>query len=269
MSRRLVLVATDLTARSDRPIDRARALAQQIDGEVVVAHVVEHASVDTTEDARRLQAVRDSLPGDMIDTQIIVREGSPPQTLAQIAQDVEASIIVTGPARYNGLTDFVLGTAVDYLVRNADRPVLVVKNRPTRPYKTVLALTDLSDPSAQALRAGRTLLPDAAWSVLSAYSVPFEHRVPSDDITAAARGEAEMGLRAFLIAAGLDATVPAEVRKGDIELVAEEAVRTAQPDLVIIGSHARSGLVHATLGGRASSLLQRLPTDVLVVRRKP
>ena len=36
-----VLVATDLTARSDRPLDRAALLADQIGAGVTVAHVIE------------------------------------------------------------------------------------------------------------------------------------------------------------------------------------------------------------------------------------
>ncbi len=57
------------------------------------------------------------------------------------------------------------------------------------------------------------------------------------------------------------------VAKGDVQTVMEQRVLRDAPDLVVIGSHGRSGWVQAPLGSQASNLLKRLPSDVLVVRQ--
>ena len=57
------------------------------------------------------------------------------------------------------------------------------------------------------------------------------------------------------------------VAKGDVETVMDQRIARDAPDLVVIGSHGRSGWVQATLGSQASNLLKRLPSDVLVVRQ--
>ena len=55
--------------------------------------------------------------------------------------------------------------------------------------------------------------------------------------------------------------------KGDVETVMDQRIARDAPDLVVIGSHGRSGWVQATLVSQASNLLKRLPSDVLVVRQ--
>ncbi|MGH7026142.1 universal stress protein [Brevundimonas sp.] len=264
-----VLVATDLTARSDRPLDRAALLADQIGAGVTVAHVIEGPGFDREQDEEILRAVRASLPPALTKAAVVSDHGAAPKVLAEFAQNEKADVIVTGTGRYNGLSDFFLGTAVDHLVRHADQPVLVVKRRATAPYRSILLATDYSDGALQAFQTALRLFPEANFEVVNAYSVPFEARTPSADIAEAAREEAEAEMAAFVARAAppRPGAVRTLVLKGDVETVVEQRVVKDAPDLVVIGSHGRSGWVQATLGGQASTLLKRLPSDVLVVRQ--
>jgi len=264
-----VLVATDLTARSDRPLDRAARLADQIGGAVIVAHVVEGPGFDREQDEAILRAVRASLPPALTEAAVVFDHGAAPKVLAEMAANEKAAVIVTGTGRYNGLSDFFLGTAVDHLVRHADQPVLVVKRRASGPYRSILLATDYSDGALQAFQTALRLFPDADFEVVNAYSVPFETRAPSAEITEAARDEAEADMAAFVARAAPPRpnAVRTLVLKGDAETVIAQRVIKDAPDLVVIGSHGRSGWVQATLGSEASNLLKRLPSDVLVVRQ--
>ncbi|WP_296174817.1 universal stress protein [uncultured Brevundimonas sp.] len=264
-----VLAATDLTARSDRPLDRAALLAEQLDGAVTVAHVVEGPGFDREQDEEIMRAVRASLPPSLAEAAIVFDHGAAPHVLAELAVSEEAAVIVTGTGRYNGLSDFFLGTAVDHLVRHAEQPVLVVKRRADAPYRSILLATDYSDGALQAFQAALQLFPEARFEVVNAYSVPFETRMPSDEVAEAARAEAEAEMAAFVERAAPPRpdAVRALVAKGDVETVMEQRLAKDMPDLVVIGSHGRSGWVQATLGGKASTLLKRLPSDVLVVRQ--
>lgn len=264
-----VLVATDLTARSDRPLDRAALLAKQIGASVTVAHVVEGPGFDRERDEEILHAVRDALPPSLAEATVISDHGAAPKVLAALAADQGADLIVTGAGRYNGLSDFFLGTAVDHLVRHAEQPVLVVKRRADAPYRSILVATDYSEGAQQAFQTALRLFPDARFEIVNAYSVPFEARMPSADVAEAAREEAEAEMAAFVkrAAPARPDAIHSLVLKGDVETVVEQRVRRDAPDLVVIGSHGRSGLVQATLGSQASTLLKRLPCDVLVVRQ--
>lgn len=269
MPAKTLLVATDLSARSDRPLDRAVLLAAQIDATVTVAHVVEGPGFDREQDEATQSAVRASLPPALADAVVMIDHGAPPTVLAALANSAKAAAIVTGAGRYNGLSDFFLGTAVDHLVRHAEQPVLVVKRRATGPYRSILLATDYSDGALQAFQTALQLFPDATFELVNAYGVPFEARVPSAAIAEAARREAEDDMAAFVARAAPPRpdAVQTLVAKGDVQTVIEQRVARDAPDLVVVGSHGRSGWVQATLGSEASSLLKRLPSDVLVVRQ--
>lgn len=265
----IVLVATDLTARSDRPLDRAAILADQLGASVTVAHVIEGPGFDREQDEAITRAIRTSLPSALADATVVSDHGPAPKILSRLAAAENAALIVTGAGRYNGLSDFFLGTAVDHLVRNTEQPVLVVKRRATGPYRSILLATDYSDGALQAFQSALDLFPDATFEVVNAYRVPFETRAPSPDTAEAARDEAEAEMSAFIARAAplRSDAVRTHVLKGDVETVVEQCVARTTPDLVVIGSHGHSGWVQATLGGQASTLLKRLPSDVLVVRQ--
>src|SRR3546814_17395754 len=96
-----------------------------------------------------------------------------PKVLAQIAAERGSDLIVTGVARYNGIGDYLLGTAVDHIVRNAHAPALVVRCRATGPYERVVVATDLSDCSRAALLFAASLFPGSALTVVHAFTVPY------------------------------------------------------------------------------------------------
>ncbi len=156
-------------------------------------------------------------------------------------------------------------------MRHAEQPVLVVKRRASGPYRSILVATDYSDGALQAFQTALRLFPEARFELVNAYSVPFETRAPSADITEAAREEAEAEMAAFVARAAPPKpdTVRTLVAKGDVQTVMQQRVIRDAPDLVVIGSHGRSGWVQATLGSQASNLLKRLPSDVLVGASDP
>jgi nucleotide-binding universal stress UspA family protein len=195
--------------------------------------------------------------------------GSAPAVLAEIATNVGAAVIVTGVARYNQLRDFVLGTAVDHLLRRSPAPVLVVKQRAEQPYRRILVATDYSEGSQLALQTALRLFPQADVELLHGYDVPFESRHPSAQLAEMSRGDAEAGMRAFVEAAAPAdvGRIRTDVRKGGILEILNGKVAQDQADLVVIGAHGASGWRQATLGSVASELLRTTPVDALVVKR--
>ncbi|MDG2527853.1 universal stress protein [Caulobacter endophyticus] len=259
---RSILVATDLAPRSDRAVDRALELGREWNADVHVVHAIDRDAPTTALDVRR------ALPDPGAKASVSLPYGPAPKAITDTAREMAADLLVTGVARYNHLGDYLLGTAVDHVVRNAPCPVLVVKQRPHGPYRRPLIASDFSRGAKAALLAAAALFPEAPLHLVHAYHVPFENRVKSEDIRDIARAEAQDKLNALL------ADLPEEVRSrvkphlavGEPGGVLEQVAGKVWPDLVVIGARGISGLMQAALGSVASSLLERVHADTLVVK---
>lgn len=263
-----VLLASDFTARSDRALGRAIQLAEEKQGKLVIAHVLEKGAKADEEDV--LHRLRADLPEDAANAELIVRAGSAPKALEAIAAERGSNLIVTGVARYNSIGDYFLGTAVDHIIRNAERPVLIVRRRPLAPYRRLVVATDLSDCSRTALLTAAGLFPEASITLVHAYHVPYEGWIKSADVKADIRAEAQEGLEAFLVSfdPAVLARLEAQLTEGEMGTVVVQELNQTDADLLVLGTHGRSGLSHATIGSHAEALLSVVNVDVLLVREQ-
>lgn len=263
------LLASDFTARSDRPLDRALRVTGEKDGKLVIAHVLEKGSGDL--DPAIVERLRMDLPREAHGAELVVRAGSAPKVLAQLAAERDSDLIVTGVARYNSIGDYVLGTAVDHIVRHANAPVLVVRGRAHGPYAHMVVATDLSDCSRAALLAAAKLFPDTAITLVHAFHVPFEGWLKSDDVKQDVQAEAQEELDAFLAhpdLAALKAHIEPLIEQGETSSVVVRQLNRTGADLLVLGTHGRSGFAHATIGSQAEALLAAVSVDVLMVRER-
>jgi len=261
-----VLVATDLSARADRAIDRALKLGQQLSRPVVALYVAPEGKLSLEEAGRRLRGV---LPDDGADIEALVAEGSAPEQIAAVAEEQDAAIICAGVARYNSIGDFLLGTAVDALCRHAQRPVLVVKERPRAPYRTIIFTTDFSACSRNALLRALCLFPDARFRLVHAYHVPYaawnKDDYVKDDLDRDAAAEMEQFIATVAAEAQLGARLEGGVARGNLfEMIYAVAEETGA-NLVAFGTHGESGIRHATIGSMANELLNKLTLDTLII----
>ena len=265
------LLASDFTARSDRPLDRALQVARERDGRLVIAHVLETGEGDPGPGSALIERLRRDLPREAHGAELVVRTGSAPKMLARLAAERGSDLIVTGVARYNHIGDYVLGTAVDHIVRNADAPVLVVKGRVRGPYAHMVVATDLSDCSRAALLVAARLFPDTAITLVHAFHVPFEGWLKSDEVKQDVRAEAREELDRFLAhpdVAALTARIEPLIDEGETGSVVVRQLNRTGADLLVLGTHGRSGFVHATIGSQAEALLATVGVDVLMVRER-
>ncbi len=261
---RSILVATDLTSRSDRAVDRALELGREWSADVHVVHAIERDAPTTALDVRRV------LPDPGAKASVSLPYGPAPKAITDTAREMGSDLLVTGVARYNDLGDYLLGTAVDHVVRNASAPVLVVKQRPHGPYQRLLIGSDFSKGAKAALLGAAALFPEAKLHLVHAYHVPFESRIKSEDVRDLARAEAQRKLDALLADPDLPETVRAKItphlEPGEAGAVLDEVARQVWPDLVVIGARGISGFVQAAIGSVASTLLQRIGVDTLVIK---
>jgi nucleotide-binding universal stress UspA family protein len=265
-----IMVATDLRPQSDRAIDRAIMTADAQDVRLIVFHVIEEGSRLAATPERTDAAVRSVLPDPAAAVEIRTAEGSAPSKIVEAAEVNGCSLIVTGVARFNSLGDSFIGTAVERVVRKAAQPVLVVKQRPRANYRNMVAATDFSACSRHALLTAARLFPEAKLHVFHAFHVAYEGFVNIelnvDDVRAEVQSEFDDFLNDPVIPDEIRRRVTSHLEYGDTQGVADQLVDKLEADLVVIGTHGRSGFSKAAFGSIAEMLLRSVPVDTLVVR---
>lgn len=261
-----ILVATDFGARNDRAVDRALQLGKQLGRPVVVAHVLAGATREL--DHSHLDSLmRGVLPDPDATVEFAYRTGKIGDALAGLAMEKQAAMIVLGVARFNSLGDYVLGTAVDHVLRHCAQPVLVVKQRPHRPYRLIGVATDFSGISLDALVRAAALFPDSELHLIHAYRVPFEGWQKAEHVKDQVYEAEAKVMDEFVqnIPAEVAARVTSHMSYGGLHKAITKVISEKGLDLLVLGSHGESGFRHATLGSQASELLRTSIIDTMVI----
>jgi nucleotide-binding universal stress UspA family protein len=180
-----VLVATDLSVRSDEAIRQAHAWAIATGGELVVCHIVPNVLHNNTLFPQQVQvellnlieqerlaepALIDQVAqvtgrgtgGDKPDASekeaatdaftVVIENGAPEAGIVDAAEAHAAGLVVVGAGNPNAMPDSFLGNVSDRVVRYAHCPVLVARSHPRS--GCILVATDFSDRAVPAVDAG-------------------------------------------------------------------------------------------------------------------
>ena len=197
---------------------------------------------------------------------------SPPAlALEEAAKKFDAGLIVVGPAESGSrMARRLLGSTSDRLLRHSSRPILLARGAFLEPPRQVLLPVDFSRPSMEALAWGGELLrmfgakhwPGVeALFVLSPFPDQTEQQFTSTQVERLALDELERAL-CKLKSAG---SIGRRIRTGrpSEEILAE--IHEREVDLVILGTHGRSGLERFMLGSVASDVTRDAPCSVIIV----
>lgn len=284
-----VLAATDFSPGATAAVARAASLPLARDGLLYVVHVMP-ARVPAKLRAQAEAAARRGLEvvvgsGTLaarragnrgLDVRPVLARGDDHVEIIRQARAREVDLVVVGLHGRRSLRDLFLGSTAERVVRMSDSPVLVVKRKPTQPYRRPLAAIDITDAARGGIEVMLRLVDPGTrqgWLV-HAYQVPFEGLM-SSGLSSTARAEYHQQWRDKAAAAlGRLASElgPADLwwkqvlRAGDPEAVILDAVERHRGDLVALGTHARSGVAHALIGSVAARVLRSVPCDVVVTR---
>ena len=277
-----LLLATDLSERSDRAFDRALMLARDSRGSLIVLNIVDEALPKEIRERLSQQAhdfVQEQLSASKIpgqaDVQIRIVRGRDYKTIIDQARDGDVHLVILGTHRADALIDSFVGATMDRVLRYGDRSVLVVKSKPRRLYRNILVATDFSDASRQALEFAIRLFPEGKFTVLYAHHKPLtksllQNREFEKLLERSQRDLAKM-------AASVSVKMSKEIETSDISVLSafEEGfpllaiprhIENNKNDLVVVGTHGRSGWKAAVLGSVTQAVLVSAPCDVLAVR---
>ncbi len=137
-----VLIALDYDVTSKKVAEEGYSLAQSMNGETILLHVISELpvyysesnyshefSVDMMGDLNKttkvfLDKAKKHLGDDAV--QIVLKEGEIADTILKTAKDMDVDIIVMGSHNHKWLESIILGSQAENILTNSPIPVLIV-----------------------------------------------------------------------------------------------------------------------------------------------
>lgn len=288
---RKILCPVDFSPGSEQALRTAALLAKRNDAELVVAHTwyvppLAYAGeawmlapdlVDTMveEDTRGLEAALATARGLGARATSVMQNGVPSdRILTLLEEDPSFDLVVVGTHGRTGLARVVLGSVAEQVVRRS--PCSVLAARPQagdRPFHTVLCPIDFSDSSRDAIELANGFGTEGSeLTLMHAIELPTSygqeptlmHTVAELDRTTTA------ALERWAEAARKTAHGPvtAVTRRGRAGAQILGMLEEGTFDLVVMGTHGRTGIRRALLGSVAEKVVRHAPCSVLVARKR-
>jgi nucleotide-binding universal stress UspA family protein len=288
---KLIHCPIDFSEFSVRAYHHALSLAEHYRSKLVVQHVVEvwrHPSASFAATASLYDEYCQSLRGSgteqlqefvknhthiEVQPELIVDEGTAPDSILSFAQDQKSDLIVMGTHGLRGFDRLMLGSVTDRVMRRAPCPVLAVREPPHdavaagqerhAPHRLdrILACVDFSKDSEQAL--------NYAFSAAAEYNAELTLLHVLEKVPSAAKTDQAIAE----VTAQLDKLIPPErrtalkiktaVRVGKPYQQIIQFAREAQIDLVTMGVRGHGALDIAVFGSTTYRVMQLGPCPVL------
>jgi universal stress protein E len=271
---RRILVATDLTQGSVEALRRAGNIAGT-DSDLRIVHAL---SSNAPEEAaasarRRLEAMLRETTGLRAESEsgvsIRICRGEPADVILNQASRFGADLVILGAHGEPRLRDAIFGTTASHVVREAAHPVLVAQNEAGRAYSRVMVAVD-KDAADEVLKLALEFAAPAEVHVVHAFGSAVESLLGDTDLLEDVRTEQDVliaRVRQKLEASGREpARFHTIVEEGDEMDVIMRAWTKVRPDLVVMGTHGRTGVAHLLRGSLAETALLGCPSDMLIMR---
>ena len=256
-----IIVASDLSDRSQPAVRRAVALAVETGAELVVLFVVSDDLPERLSEPVRIGAetmlteqLAEFAGGAPLRFNVQVRIGDPLDVIDEVAGGSGADLLVMGRHRRRKFLDQVRETTVEYLVRSSRIPVLLVTSDADTPYRAVLCGVAFSEVCTSALRTIPMVTPEAEVTLFHAHEVSFRQEAERDF---------ETWKTIYGLSPDLAAPIFVEARARD---ALDDLLEAATYDLIAIGGHTRADGGRYFVGRFTSGLIRNPPCDLLIAK---
>ena len=129
-----ILIATDLSSRSDRALQRALNLAKTYKAKLTILYVIDEDSPEILhKDLSKLakKEIFEAVDGKTkdVDYKIEIVTGIPHIKILQTALKIKADMVVIGLHRHTNKGNSMMGSVIERVIKNSLKPVLVVRER--------------------------------------------------------------------------------------------------------------------------------------------
>jgi nucleotide-binding universal stress UspA family protein len=288
-----VVVGTDFTRHAHDAIARAMWLPIAPGGSVTLLHALPRnvpldietrlraaatALMKGAQATAHAEAGRSGLRD--VEVRTVVDVGRPADL---VGAQAKADLVVVGRGQRRSLSERLLGSSAEQIVRGAPGTVLIVATAPDRPYRRPVVGIDLSDASKRALELTTGVIDASVETieVVHAYDAPYldmvsHERLSQDRIVPPLTpvemesyfGEIEKSARSLLAQwiPGLGVTLNVHLHRGDPRRVLLEQANERRADLIADGHQDRSTLGRLLRGSVAAAVARAATCDVVVVR---
>lgn len=274
-----ILVATDLSERSDLAMDRAALLAKQMNALLHIVYVIDDEisstialTIQENASVELRRQIKESPLFEGVKTKIYVEFGHPWRMITELAEHHRADLLVLGAHRNRGLRELFSGTTLHRVAKACKVPLLVAIGRATGPYKKVIVGVDFSECARHATDLASRISPETPLTLIHSYHIPFksftERGGKHGNILIREKKRLESEIRSHLMDFVGTLTNPHEddiaiMKEGGPVAVLQAEAAARHADLICVGSHGKPWLVDALLGNTAYELLTYSPCDVL------
>lgn len=269
-----IIVATDFSTGARAGVEHALRIAERTGCEVVFAHVIGNKELD---DSTAVNEWLDELCalGEQweIPCSTQISRGRPGQQIANLALETGASMVAIGSRGHTGIERFLLGSVAEDVSRLVPCDVLVARGpAPHGGYGRILVPTDFSTAAERALdRAIELAGKPASIELLHCWQPPAailarpetQLRLEREKILAEATRQAASLIDDRAVDDLVDVSFDTE--RGHPAAIIQDKLAEGERDLVVMGSHGRSGVRRFFPGSVASKTIRHSPCSVLVV----
>jgi nucleotide-binding universal stress UspA family protein len=267
-----LLVCTDGSPNSQVAVNKTLALARLCGSTVFVLQVLqivpefECVAPDlmvrlAEEIRRRMEAITaQAVAGRVTLKTLICRSVSPFAAILEEIERLQPDLVVMGRYGASGLTRLMLGSVTARLIDLSPVNVLVVPLGSTLGFSRILIASDGLPCSGTAFREALAIARQMRGQLLAICVLPRKKET----------GMAEEVLKNLNIAAqeqGVDLESRVVVGEPDATIV--EAAQKSRTELIVIGSHGRTGFKRLLLGSVAERIIGQAACPVLVVKKAP
>lgn len=283
-----ILIATDGSEFSEGAIREAIRLAKRCSSkiyaitvvetnpeyETLAPNLVEKAEVDSK---RHLDSIKERASKDGVECEIIIRHGDEPyQLIIDEADRREVDLIIMGRRGRRGFKRLMMGSVTASVIGHARQNVLVVPRAAQIDWKKILVATDGSKYSEGAVREALSIAKACGSSLVAISVVPSESVSPFDIVHSEMQKDlivekeykvAESAIEAVKSACKTEGiSCEALILAGRPYEAILEIAKQKSVDLIIIGSHGRTGLKKLLMGSVAERVITLSESAVLVVK---
>ncbi len=226
-----------------------------------------------------MERIKAVIPMDIMeqgDITPMVRFGKPVQEIIKVTKEENIDLLVIGTHGRAGVDRFILGSVAERIVRTSVCPVMVIKGEKYAGFKRIVVPIDFSDCSRKALEyavatarshnSTLTILHVYEESFIEPYVNAANSEKEADEIMKEIDRVNENRYDEFLKTVALSGVEYDKLLiKGVPETEIVETAMEQQADLLVMGTHGRTGIKHIIIGSTAEEVVRSVHCDIIIV----
>lgn len=284
-----ILVATDLSDKSEMALKRAFLLAKEWSSELFILHVakksffgdfiVKNIKKDKSglsiekEAEHMLDKKVQSFLNEDITINLAVVSGSSATEILDFINKNKIDFLVLGAHGDYFFHDWFLGSTAENVIRYSPCPILIVKNKSTRHYHKIIAAVDFSETSKKVVELSSELIPEADYTILHVADPWYEETLFAHNISENKMKtlldemtfELMKKMNTFIKNCSLPKKLHTTIKTGYPAKAINEIADQINSDLIVIGVRGQSNLYYALIGSVANRILHEVNVDVLMI----